>query len=384
MIRLIPHVLFMLLVSGAATYAENAEMLRVEGRAARLAGQLDHAIAKLQQATDVEPRNADIHVEMGLTLTGLKRYAEADAAFRHALEIAPNAVDARLGLARLAYFQGRYVAARARAIELAGEAPDSDAKGLLAQVNRAIAAQTRKSGKAAPPRKTMTRETMAQTTRIDLDAYDVTPAPTPTRWRIDLDGSHSTLSGDRPAWLEANGRIAYDVQPGTALSGGVQAARRNDEVDSYLDVRLDRKLSPSASFYLQSGMTPNADFLAEWSLGMGGAVRLYQQPGVFAATVLTLDTRFSEYTTGMVETYSTGLEQYLMGGRIWLTLRWIHIIDADGGHHDGYLARGDVMVNDQLRIFGGYADSPETDDGLAVIARSLFGKDVLPRIKTVK
>jgi len=387
MMRLLPHALLLLLVSASATSAENAEILRMEGRAARLTGQFDDAVLKLGEAAQSEPDNADIQVELGLTLAGLKRYAEAAAAFRRALERAPGYTDAELGLARLEYFQGHFAQARAMAIQLAEREPESEAAALVAQIDKAIDAENaairaqelRKAGKASAPRKGTQalppRPAMRPVARIDLSGgLDLSPPSTPaTRWRIDLDGSRSTLSGNRPTWLEATSRLGYEIRPGTTLSGGIQEAKRYGKDDTSLDARLDRKLSPSTSFYLQGGGTPDADFLAKWSLGAGGAVRLYQQAGLFAATMLTLDARTAEYTTGATQTYSTGLEQYLMGGRLWLTLRWIHLVDADGGHHNGGLARADVIVNDRLRVFAGYANAPETDEGLTVDTSSMFG-----------
>jgi YaiO family outer membrane protein len=428
--RLIPHALFMLLVSGTVASAQTAEMLRVEGRSARLNGQLDHAMVTLQKATQLEPANSDIHVEMGIVLTGLRRYDEAAAHFRRALELTPNYTDARLGLARLDYFQDRFPEARAVAIQVAAEQPGSDARPLVEEIDKAIALkraeeivaaeraeeaqrvaaaaqaenerkqaaaeqeasrrkaaaaeaeQSRKMARAAPAPvpaapAPAARKTRSAPTRIDLAAaYDITPppsAPTPTRWRIDLDGSRSNLSGDLPKWTEAAGRVAYEVNPNTTVSGGLHVAERYDLEDAHVDVRLDRRLSPSATFYLQTGVTPAADFLPEWTAGAGGTLRVAKDSGLFAATVLTLDTRISDYTTGTTQTIAPGFEQYFLDGRIWLTMRWIHLIDADGGHHNGYLARGDVMVNDSLRLFVGYANAPETDLGLTFDTESIFG-----------
>jgi YaiO family outer membrane protein len=379
MTRLIPHALFMLLVSGAAASAETAEMLRVEGRAARLTGKFDTAIDKLREATQAEPGNADIHVELGLALTGGKRYGEAGAEFRRAMEISPDYSEARLGLIRLEYFQGRFAEARKLAAQMAAEEPESGADVLVAQIDKAIAAGKKDASRKAAAGAEGKRKAMTSTTRINLGPYDVTPAsaPPPTRWRLDLDGSRSKLSGDRPTWIEASGRAGYEVRPGTTVSGGFQAARRYDQDDTYLDVRLDHKLSDATSFYIQTGATPDPDFLAEWSASGGAAIRLLKQPGFFAATVLTMDARHSDYTTGEIQTYSLGLEQYFMDGRIWLTARWIHMVDADGGQHDGYLARADVIVNDQVRLFAGYSDAPETDQGLTFDTRSLFGGAVI-------
>ncbi len=90
-------------------------------------------------------------------------------------------------------------------------------------------------------------------------------------------------------------------------------------------------------------------------------------------TALTLDARQSDFAAGDVQTISPGIEQYLAGGRIWLTARWINLFDDSGRHQSGYLVRADGQATDRLRLFAGRSDAPDTSEGIVVRTRSHFG-----------
>jgi YaiO family outer membrane protein len=90
-------------------------------------------------------------------------------------------------------------------------------------------------------------------------------------------------------------------------------------------------------------------------------------------TTLTLDARQARYRAGDIQTVNPGIEQYVAGGRAWLTARWINIFDENGEHHSGWLGRGDFMANDRLRLFAGAADAPDVSEGVVVDTFSLFG-----------
>ena len=87
---------------------------------------------------------------------------------------------------------------------------------------------------------------------------------------------------------------------------------------------------------------------------------------------MTLDGRQARFAVGDVQSLTPGIEQYL-GGRFWLTGRWINLFDERGTHRSGFVVRGDVQASEPLRLFAGYSDAPDTDEGVVVDVRSLFG-----------
>lgn len=374
-----------LTATGSAN-AQDAEALRQQGREARQSGQFDRALQSIQEAVKLQPDNADIQLELGLALMGLMRFDEAQAALRRTLDLAPNYVDAKLALARIAYFTGDLSEARSIAEALLAEQPNEAASELITRLDAAIAAQKAKANQIAlpsrkpAPTKAEAKPAAPAAPRLKRSIANpperpaTSPKPIATkRWRLDTSAYRARLSGNRPEWRELHNRLAYSLSPGTIIAGSVQMASRYKIADSYVEARVDHQLLPGFSVFLRGGGTPSADYLPKWAIGGGGAARLYQKKGAISATVLTLELRDAHYVSGPVRTISPGFEQYFFDGKLWLTGRWIHLINEAREHHQGYLIRADALFNDDLRIFIGYANAPETSDGLTFDTRSLFG-----------
>lgn len=190
------------------------------------------------------------------------------------------------------------------------------------------------------------------------------------RWSLDLDGSYSVVEGAQPDWREGSIQLRYRASEATAVAARVEAARRFGRTDVYGEIGIDQALSDRARVYFTVGGTPDADFRPRYQIGAGGSFRITDGGN---ATVLTLDARQAEFAAGDVQTLSPGIEQYLAGGRIWLTARWINLFDEDGDHQSGYLLRADAQATDRLRLFAGLSDAPDTSEGVVVDTRSYFG-----------
>lgn len=314
----------------AAAQPEADPLSYQAGVAARVAGDNQRAIRILREVVTREPANSDGHLQLGLALLAARELDAAEASFRRTLEIAPAYDDARIGLARVQQQRGDPRGALA-VLEPVGPT-NRDAAGLRTQLSGARAA-----------------------------AY---------RSQINLDGSYSALEGVQPDWREASLQLRRQVTENTALGGSIEAARRFGRTDVYGEARLDHRLSKATSFYLSAGGTPNADFRPEWQIGAGGSARLRSGPN---PTAVTVDARQARYRAGSIQTVTPGIEQYLAGGRAWLTGRWINVFDETGNHSAGWLGRGDFMATDRLRLFAGTADAPDVSEGIVVDTFSLFG-----------
>jgi YaiO family outer membrane protein len=306
-----------------------------EAVAARRTGDPARAVELLRGVVAARPEDADAHLQLGLALMALGKEAEAEAALRRTLAIAPAYDDARIALARLAQRRGDREAA-INELERVGPA-NIEAAGLREQLSAGAA------GTQSSPEH---------------------------RWSLNLDGSYSSLDRGQSDWREGSAELRYHADARTSFGASVQAARRFGATDVYGEVRVDRRVSGGASVYASLGGTPNADFRPEWQAGAGGSVRLRKGP---AATVATLDARHANYRAGGISTLTPGVEQYLAGGKAWITGRWINIFEENGGHHGGWLARGDVMATRRLRLFAGVADAPDLDRGIVTETTSLFG-----------
>jgi len=294
---------------------------------ARLAGDAARAAALLGSLVAADPRNSDAQVQLGLARMALGELDAAEAAFRAALAVAPAYTDAHLGLARIAQRRGDRAAAL-RALDAAGvqNAEIAELRGQLAD------------------------------------------ASSDPRWQIDVDAAYSWLNGPQPDWRELAFQLRRSEGPAT-VGARLEYARRFGRDDVYGEAQIDYRLSDATRLYATLGGTPDADFRPEWQLGLGGSLRVNSGPN---ATILTLDGRQARFAAGDVQSLTPGIEQYL-GGRFWLTGRWINLFDEHGTHRSGFLARGDVQASDALRLFAGYSDAPDTDEGVVVDVRSLFG-----------
>ncbi len=297
--------------------------------AARQAGRPAEAVRLLEPIVAADPRNADAQVQLGYAHLALDRLDAAEAAFAAALAVAPDYADARLGLARIAQRRGDRAGALA-ALDAIGPG-NADAEALRAQ----LAAE-----------------------------------PIPSRWSFDADASYAFLDGPAPDWKELDLQLRHTASERTALAARVEIANRFDNTDVYLEGLVDQALGEGVRGYLLFGGTPDADFRPQWQIGAGGSVRVSSGGN---ATVLTIDARHAEYVTGDVQTLNPGVEQYFAEGRAWVTARWINVFDDFSGHQSGYLVRGDVQPDEGLRLFAGFSNAPDTEQGVVVDTRSYFG-----------
>lgn len=313
----------------ASALAQTADRSYEGAVAARLAGNPARAVELLRPIIVATPQNADAQLQLGLSFLALDRLDEAETAFRRTLSIAPDYADAHLGLARVAQRRGDSATALAELDRVAPSHPE--------------AADLRRHLRSASPS---------------------------DGWQLDIDGSLSTLTGGQPDWKDGSLRLTRQASAIT-ISGAIEVSRRFGVADAYGELRLVTRFADRrGSAYILAGATPDADFRPEWQFGAGGEIRVHSGP---AATLLTLDARQAQYASGDIQTLNPGIDQYIAGGRAWLSARWINIFDQQGRHQSGWLGRADLLATDRLRLFAGAADAPDTSEGIVVGTRSLFG-----------
>jgi YaiO family outer membrane protein len=190
------------------------------------------------------------------------------------------------------------------------------------------------------------------------------------RWALDVDSSVAAVDGPQPAWKEVAVQLRYRPTSRATLAARTEIAYRFGHSDLYLEGTLDQSIGTGARVYVLFGAAPDADFRPRWHAGAGGSLRVREGA---AATLLTLDLRHAEFVTGEVQTVTPGIEQYLFGGRAWLTGRWINRFDDHGQHLTGFVMRADVQATDKVRLFAGFSDAPDTSEGIVVDTRGYFG-----------
>lgn len=304
--------LFMAVPVWAASLAK-VERLYQEGVNLRLDGRPAEATVIFSQALALQPDHVDLLLQQGLALSASGRDNEAVPVLERVLQLAPNYTDAQEALARI-------------------------------------------EARSLPP----------QESALPASSSSLEP-----RFRLDMGASHSHLSGGRPFWKEGSFRLAYKASPDTTISGGVDISRRYNNTDTYGELRVDHRLAERSSGYAYAGGTSNARFLPKVAAGLGGQYRLNKSAG-FHSTHALLNVRFARYNTGDTWSANAGIVQYLSEDRVWITATSINTRDENRRFQSGFSLRMDWQAKPDLRVLAGFANAPESSDGITLRTRTYF------------
>lgn len=340
---------FLCVLSAAVLALQNpaAGDLYQRGVEARLWGDFYQAASLFERLTERQPDNSDAWVQLGYSLTALQRYDEAEQAFETALTLAPDYADARLGLARLAFYRGDY----SKAMKIAGQAGDSaEAEALRKQVLHALGHESR-TRPASPPRPEAS-------------------ARSPRRWRADIAAGRSGLTDELSPWSEVTAALGRRFGDQTTFTGLAEYTRRFESGDTYLQARVDRRFGGHASGYLAAGGTPQADFRPEIALLAGLSAPLFRSSESVDGLYAVLDGALAEYPVGGVASLSGGLRYLFMQDRVRLGARLVTLVDERNETRHGYALEGEWQAGDRVRLLLNFSDAPETSGGRTVEVRS--------------
>lgn len=370
-----------------------------EARELRTAGRFAEAESRYRQALALAPEDIDLLVGLAMAQAAREDYRGARTSLEQALDLDHASVDARLGLARVAFWSGEVEEAQGRLTRILEATPDhAEALMLGAQISMAqdrpdeaesfyLAALRAQPDNAdalvglgdvrrARFRENEAREAYRQALSLrpgDEDIQARLDVPPPIRWRIDVDGLYSSLSGPQDPWREVYFRIAHHLTPETTLSVGLELSERFDMVDTYIEGRVDHRFSSRFAAHVLVGGTPNADFRPRYRVAGGAEMTVSESAGDhLGPTVATIALRHDDYASGNIQTISPGLRQHFLDDRLSVTGRWIHTI-APGRHLNGWFARADLALHEDVNVFFGASDAPETSEGVVIETASVFG-----------
>jgi len=198
-------------------------------------------------------------------------------------------------------------------------------------------------------------------------------APPPRKWRLDVGSEVSDLTDGLGDWTDSSAGVAYRLTPRTTISGRTRMATRFGHTDLQIEGRIDQAFSPTVSAYALAAATPDADFLARYSVGAGASWQVMAPAKAFGPFSLNIDTRYDDFANVDITTISPWVQGYVLDGRLGLSARWVHADDDIGTRADGYVLRADLALTPGVNVFGGYADAPEISDGTLVPTRTVFG-----------
>ncbi|ETA71337.1 MULTISPECIES: YaiO family outer membrane beta-barrel protein [Mesorhizobium] len=373
--------------------------LMEQGRRLRTAGKLPEAEKVYRRALGLAPKNTDILVALGLIVGSSQRFDEAGHFFDRALAIKPGLLDARIGKIRLAIWQGDVPSARALVDDVLASSPDNvealdlDAKVALLEADYTRAGQSFQRVLAIDPRNAealvgigdvrraqgdddAARQAYREALAIEPGSSDIEQrlaVPPPRKWRLDLGTEVSDLTNGLSDWTDSSAGLAYRLSPRTTISGRTRVATRFGRTDVQIEGRIDEAFSPAFSAYALAAATPDADFLARYSIGAGASLQVMAAAKAFGPLSLNIDTRYDNFTNTNVTSVSPWVQGYIFDGRLGLSARWVHAADDIGTRADGYVLRVDLAMAQRFNLFGGYADAPEISDGTLVPTRTVFG-----------
>lgn len=298
-----------------------------QGLALRRAGRNAEAAAVFGEVVRVRPDDLDARLNLGLSLMALGRLDDAQRELQVVVDRAPDYPDAQIALARIAQRRGDRVEAERR-LALAEAARPGD--GEITAVRTQLA---------------------------------VPPDP---RGRIDLVVAESDLNGGLSPWREATLGLGRPLDDRTTVSATAEWTERFGQSDLYLEAGVGRRWDWGA-VSVSLGGTPDADYRPELALRAG-----LERP-IGAGWAVTLDGSLARYSIGTVSSVQPGLQWSDGSGRLLLGGRWIGTRDETGDRQSGYALRGTLLVHPRLTVRAGFADAPETDQGItfAVVSRSL-------------
>lgn len=316
----------------AAAVAPAAEVSYDAAVALRQAGRTSEAIAALEALSRSNPADADVWLNLGLAHTTARDYAAADRALERALQIAPAYGDAHIAYARSAFYRGEPDLARRRlAPLLTAEPQNAEARALAAQLE------------GAPP--------------AAASAVEAARA-----WRLDVSAAYSDLTQGLDPWYA--GTVAASRRVGERTFGGVvEHTERFGVTDTFLEAFAATRLGASGDGYMALGGALEADYRPELSVRAGGSAQVWHGEG--ASLRLGLDGSYARFAVGDVRS----LQPYLVvdwGGRATLTLRSINTLDEQDQYRSGYALRTEVQPVAGLRFNAGWADAPESSEGVTV------------------
>lgn len=307
--------------------AQAADPAYAQAVEARTSGRTADAIAAFEQLSIDRPTDADVWLNLGLSYTAAKRYDEAERALAKALELAPDYADARVAYARVSFFRGDRVTARARLEPLPA---DPEAQALRRQLDAA-------------------REPQAQP------------------WRLDIAYGRSELSDNLGHWTFATAALGRRSGQGSGALA-IEYTERFGQEDLYVEGLATRQFSNGGTAWLAVGGAPEADYRPEFAVRGGGGA-LVHSSGSWAVRV-GADAAWSRYPVGDVRS----LQPYVTlswSDRLMLTLRSYNTLDENDDYQAGYGVRGEWAASPRLRLSVGWADAPESADGRTVGVQAL-------------
>ena len=303
-------------------------------------GDYHEAESLFQDLVDNNPESGDYWFQLGLVQRYQGKFEQAFVTQQRALTIAPENNDIKLELARLYDWLGNSDRAEMLVREILKQEPGyEEARQLASSIERSKHANS--INKFLP-------------------------------WQLNLGYEHSRLANSLDNWDQ------YHVQFGRWTTENTLVYMRSDRYERFAqdnqlyELGVSHRFNATYSAYLQLSYSPDADFLPRKRFVAGGEAMLIANPGRTGDTWLTGHIQHDVFSHEDITLVHLGV-RFNIQDNLQTHLQYIDSNDNDGNHLNGWSIRFDWYTPlPELRIYAGYADSPEEENGVILDVTTRF------------
>lgn len=351
-----------------------------------------------QKAVKMAPNDTDLIVKLGNVQLFQRKFDQAEQTFDHVLVLCPNCIDAYIGKINSAIWQKDYFLARRRIFEALNHYPNDERliylnaqiylfehryKEAIKSFNQQISTNPKNAslwiglgdaerGLLQDHKAVLAYKTAQTIDPKGRDAANRLAAPIRKRWRLDADGSYSSLTKPYKDWRDGGIALSYRLSETNILTGRIGLAHRFGKDDQQIEMTLAHQFKELVWGYIGGAVTPDADILARYTVRAGGSIPVIKFDGI-GMLGATLDAKSDWYDNGVVKTITPGLRQSFLDDDFVLYVQWINIFDQMNRHSGGYLLRADASPISSLHFNIGYSDTLESSGDEMIPTKAVFG-----------
>lgn len=317
-----------------------AQQLYDQALEMRNAGDASSAQTTLEQVIILNPKLAEAHSLLAVILAAKGEYETANLHIKRAIGLSANDPDIKMAKARILSWQGKTTEAKEIVTIVVAEFPEySDAQDFLTRLE--------------------TIETSQENLNIP--------------WQVGVSFSRSTFSKvPLTPWKQTTFSLYNQINEHNSAVFTLDMAERFSLHDVSVSLGINHNFENKSGLHFSLLSTIGAEFLPKWAMKTGGFLKLNEGNGFFGPTIVGVDGKYSSYGLVKVKGVDLWLSQYILAGKVWVTIRSINSFVNDGANPKGYSIRFDGYLKEGMRFFAGYADAPESDRGIVTTTKSYF------------
>jgi YaiO family outer membrane protein len=315
--------------------------LYLQALEAKKLGNYKEAEKDLSLLTEKYTDETKMWFQLGLVQRFQKNIDAAIVSQSKALELSPDDGDVKLEMARLYMWNRNFVEAEKLVNEVIKEHPDYlEAQDLASTIQR------------------------TKFSSLDSEFY---------RWQVVTVFERSNFSRkEQPDWRTGFFQLGYWTSPDTLIHARMENAERMNAYNEYYELGIMHIFNDNLVGHFNAGHTPEAVFMPDWRFKAGVEIRPFHDYKSYNKMWFTSDLKYDLYNQYDIITLKLGI-RFFITDMFSVHLQDINIFDENGKHLNGWSSRMDWQTPlDELRVFGGISNAPETEGLTTVSTEAVF------------